>query len=108
MTKITDRLIEAAGSAIYDEIKKWPSPPPFSGAIPGFAGATKQDVGKVAVVAALRLLSDHIYEQGRADLRAEDDRLWHIRNADADTWLDELANAVEAGGSSAVSGVNPQ
>lgn len=47
------RLVEVAGKAVFDEVKKYPTPPPFSGAIPGFAGATESDVGRRAVAAVL-------------------------------------------------------
>lgn len=57
VTPLTQRLVEAAGEAVFNEIKKWPTPPPFSGALPGFAGATQQDVGRRAAVAVLMELA---------------------------------------------------
>lgn len=57
-------LVVAAGKAVYDEIKKHPTPPPFSGAIPGFTGATQEDVGRVAVAAVLETLASHHHEHG--------------------------------------------
>lgn len=52
MSDLSQSLIDAAGKAVYDEIKKW-----WSGAVPGFAGATQQDVGRVAVAAVLETLA---------------------------------------------------
>lgn len=58
MSDLANRLVTAAGEAIYDEIKKYPTPPPWSGAIPGFHGATRDDVGRVAAVAVLMTLAE--------------------------------------------------
>lgn len=71
-TPLTQRLVEAAGEAVFNEIKKWPSPPPFSGAVPGFAGATKQDVGRRAAVAMLLDLAEGLTKEGRPSVTVAD------------------------------------
>lgn len=80
---LTQRLVEAAGEAVFDEARKWPTPPPFSGAIPGFTGATKQDVGRRAVVAMLLDLAEGLTNEGRPSVTV--------------TGLLELAESVERG-----------
>lgn len=83
---LATRLVEAVGAAVFEEIKKYPTPPPFSGAIPGFSGATQQDVGRVAVVAALRELA------GAEDHREVDE--WGYFGDE----LAKLADSIEASG----------
>lgn len=86
---IASKLIELAGTAIWDEIKKYPTPPPSSGAIPGLSGATKEDVGKVATLAVLRELARILSDWTDEDYSASD-----ALDLVADT-ADEIA---EAGG----------
>lgn len=76
MSDLSRSLVDAAGVAVYEEIKKWPMPTnPWerSGQV-GSLGATQEDVGRAAVAAVLETLAAH-YEgpgflMGPGSLRA--------------------------------------
>ena len=55
------------------------------------------DVAAHDVALAFDMLADHISVAGRAALTANDNQLWEIRNANTDSWLDQLAEAARHG-----------
>jgi hypothetical protein len=81
-------LVDTAGAAVFEEAKKWPLPARSWEPAPSpWLGATQQDVGRVAAVAALEALATRISSSVVAGVPQHSSTEAALSRARVDEWL---------------------